>query len=173
MAGIRTFISLHPTEAIQTLMAAALRQMSSAAPDVKWEQENKLHATIKFLGDVAEPAMPSVLNAVERAVRETHPFSVTFRGVGAFPGGELAAVKERLDAALAPFGYPAEARAFHPHVTLGRVKDQRSAGHLTSMLENRNFDPQSMMVDSLFVMKSLLRPQGAEYSVLRQITLQP
>ncbi len=187
MAGIRTFIALHPPEDIRAAMASTLQEMQQRAPDVRWEEADKLHATIKFLGDVAEPMMPSVLSAVSRAVGDAHQFTVTFRHVGAFPsvrrpsviwigcenpGGELAAIKERLDAVLAPFGFPAEARAFHPHVTLGRVKDERRAAHLTSILEKCNFDARSTMVGSLFVMKSLLRPRGAEYSVLQQITLQ-
>ena len=154
--------------------------------DVKWELPYQLHATIKFLGDVEERSMPEILSAFRAATTGISRFMVTYHTVGSFPDnrhprivwigceegtGKLLQLKSNLDKLLLPLGFAIEDRKFHPHITLGRVKSSRNLYHLTPMLENCTFEPRVAVVEEVLVMKSLLKPQGAEYSVLQSIHL--
>ena len=159
-------------------------QLKESHADVKWELPHQLHATIKFLGDIEERTMPDVLSAIRSATKNISRFTVTYRDVGSFPDnrhprivwigceegtGILLQLKSNLDKLLLPLGFAVEDRKFHPHITLGRVKSSRNLYHLTPMLENCTFEPRVAVVEEVFVMKSVLKPQGAEYSVLQSI----
>ncbi len=159
-------------------------QLKESHADVKWELPHQLHATIKFLGDVEERSMPEILSAIRAATTGISRFSITYRSVGSFPDnrhprivwigceedtGRLLQLKNNLDKLLLPLGFAVEDRKFHPHITLGRVKSSRNLSYLTPMLENCTFEPRVAVVEEVLVMKSLLKPQGAEYSVLQSI----
>ena len=186
MASIRTFISFHPPEDIRDEMKKIQFQLKESHADVKWELPHQLHATIKFLGDVEERSMPDVLSAIRTATIGIKRFAVTYRLVGSFPDnrnprivligcddetGTLLQLKNNLDKLLLPLGFAVEDRKFHPHITLGRVKSNRNLSYLTPMLENCTFEPRVAVVEEVCVMKSMLKPQGAEYSVYQSIQL--
>ena len=89
------------------------------------------------------------------------------------PDGRLLPLKNALDSGLLPEGFEVEDRPFHPHVTLGRVKSLRGKNDLTPMLEKLTLEPRVATVAEIIVMKSTLKPQGAVYTVLKNIRLQP
>lgn len=186
MATIRTFISFRPPENVRDEIAKIQDQLKESHADIKWDLPQQFHATIKFLGDVEERTMPNVLSTIRRAIAGTPPFEITYQIVGSFPDnhhprivwigcedgrGTLLQLKNNLDKLLLPLGFVVEDRKFHPHITLGRVKSNRNVYHLTPMLENCTFEPRVAVVEDVLVMKSVLKPQGAEYSVLQSIHL--
>ena len=167
-------------------MGALQSELKKTGADVRWEASAKFHATIKFLGDIEESKLPTIIKKIEQKV-STHPcFDVSYEGVGTFPNrnhprviwigcenldGQLLRLKNDLDVSLVPHGFPIEERSFHAHVTLGRVKSERGIKDLLSMLENLTFEPRSAKAQSIVVMKSTLKPQGSEYSLLTSIPL--
>ncbi len=186
MASIRTFISFDPPEDIYRDIVALQDELRECRADVKWENRNQMHVTIKFLGGVEESMLPSVIDTVEQCAKNAKQFGVSFQELGAFPNkrrprvfwigcvnedGVLLKLKEDLDTTLRPLGFPVEDRAFHPHVTLGRVKERGNVRNLLSMLEKRIFEPHAARIDGIFVMKSVLKPSGAEHSALKAIRL--
>jgi hypothetical protein len=52
------------------------------------------------------------------------------------------------------------------------VRSNRRIHNLLSMVESLTFEPRSTIIDGIFVMKSVLRPQGAEYTVMKSIHFQ-
>ncbi len=188
LARIRTFIAFGTPLPIREAMTALQAELRASEADVRWESPEKFHATIKFLGDVEEAGLPGVLDDARSACASSPPFSVSYEGLGAFPAlrhprvvwigcvnedGVLGRIKDALDAGLLARGFPVEERAFHPHVTLGRVRSPRGLHNLTPILEKLTFEPRTGIISEILVMKSLLRPQGAEYSVVTSIHLQP
>lgn len=186
MASIRTFIAFDTPDSIRQKIAALQAELKAARADVKWEMQEKFHATIKFLGNVDEAILPNVIATIEKTVQPFHSFEVVYFSLGAFPtkkrprviwigcknaSGELQRMKEALDQSLLQYGFEIEDRAFHPHVTLGRVKSPRGLHDLTPMLEKRTFEPEPATIGGILVMKSVLTPQGAEYSVLKTVAL--
>ncbi len=181
--GVRTFISISPPPEVAVKMAELQQQLKPFGAGVKWERPDQFHATLKFLGDVDPRALPGVIAAVERASsgEGVSPFEVIYESLGVFPpagrprvlwigcsdpGGKLLELKTKIDSALLPLGFAVEDRPFHPHVTLGRVRDFH---HLTPIGEKCTFEPRSSLVDGIFVMKSTLTHEGGVYSRLHFI----
>ncbi|HEY6193050.1 MAG TPA: RNA 2',3'-cyclic phosphodiesterase [Bacteroidota bacterium] len=186
MGSIRTFIAFDTPSPVRDAMIALQEALAEADADVRWESPEKSHTTVKFLGAVDESILPGVLAATGSACREFRPFEVTYEGIGAFPDrrhpkviwigcrnddGSLASLKSSLDRALASFGFPIEDRPFRPHITLGRVRGPRGLRNLTPKLEKLTFEPRKETISEILVMKSVLRPQGGEYSALTSLHL--
>jgi len=186
MANIRTFIAFDSPEKVKEEISLLQRELAQSSADVKWESSDKFHVTIKFLGDVRVSILDDVIGEAEAAVKNFPSFGVGFGSLGAFPDkrsprviwigcdnpdGTLRKIKESLDRSLQRFGFEIEKRQYHAHITLGRVKSTKGIGNLTPKLEKLNFEPHNATIETIHVMKSLLSPEGAEYSVLKSIQL--
>ena len=186
MAFIRTFIAFDTPPIIKNEMSALQDKLKKSNADVKWEPSDKFHATIKFLGNVDEGMLPKVISSCESALNNLSAAEVVFQSLGCFPNnkhprviwigcensdGRLQLMKAALDQSLLTYGFEIEDRAFHPHITLGRVKIMGGINNLTPMLENLTFEPRRAIINEILIMKSILKPAGSEYSVLKTITL--
>ncbi len=85
---------------------------------------------------------------------------------------EVERLRVRIDETLVPLGFPREARPFHAHLTLGRVKN---VGRLDPLLESlRRIDVGEvgrMQVESVELMQSRLHPAGAIYTPVETVLL--
>ena len=186
MAPLRCFIAFDTPSAIREEMSRLQVELKKSSADVRWESSDKFHATIKFLGDVNEEVLPGILKRIEAVAAGSQAFEVVYGTLGCFPNrreprviwmgcanadGRLEALKHLLDVELLPFGFEIERRTFHPHVTLGRVKSPRGLKNLTPMLENLTFHPRNALIGEVLLMKSVLRPEGSQYSVIQSLTL--
>jgi len=186
MGSVRAFVAIRPPPDVISDVGAILSRLRSSDADFRWESVEKLHATVKFLGNVGESMLPLVYDATRRSAGDLGPFEVVFEKLGGFPdarhprvvwvgcrdvSGSLETFKGRLDDALTPLGFEKDDRAFKPHITLGREKSPRGLPHLLSLLENLTFEPRSASIDGIVVLKSVLHSQGAEYSLLHSIQL--
>jgi 2'-5' RNA ligase len=87
-------------------------------------------------------------------------------------GADLERLAAALDAALARQGFPAEARGFRPHLTLGRARDERRWGDLVRALQRHRDDCLGRQdVGAVVVMESRLAPEGPLYSVHEKVPL--
>ncbi len=188
MTTIRTFISFSPPEPIRQEMVTLQSKLKASDADVKWESTDKFHATITFLGDVNEDILPVILDNISKITEKHQTFDVIYEKLGVFPNKHhpkviwigctletdtLPLLKYDLDSMLSRFGIELEKRPFRPHVTLGRIKSEKNLAYLTPMLEKLTFEPRKARIDGIHVMKSVLHPQGAAYSILTTNHLQP
>jgi 2'-5' RNA ligase len=81
---------------------------------------------------------------------------------GAAPAAALAA---RVDEGLEALGFKREARAFSPHVTLGRVRQPHAQPRLAEALVS-TMSYGRVEVASISLMRSDLSPRGARYTEL-------
>jgi RNA 2',3'-cyclic 3'-phosphodiesterase len=161
--------------------------------EIRWVHPEGFHLTLKFLGSVQEEKLPEVLNVMGQIVPPFSPFSVNVGGVGAFPNtrdprviwigvhsmrDELALLQKAVEDGLQPLGFPREARAFHPHLTLGRFKsygrrpDSGVSGDLGKwLMENKRRECGRFEVKEVLLMKSDLKPSGAVYTPLATLHL--
>ncbi|HET9869490.1 MAG TPA: RNA 2',3'-cyclic phosphodiesterase, partial [bacterium] len=108
---------------------------------VRWVRPGDLHVTLRFFGELGADKEPGVGDLLAKAAARHRPFSISLRGLGAFPpagktrvvflGVEegrqaLAALAQEIakSAGLFGWGTPGE---FQAHVTLGRVGNADSA----------------------------------------------
>ncbi len=147
---------------------------------MRWVAPDGLHITVKFLGHVDADRFPAIQERLDRAVVGAKPFSVLLAGFGAFPSPRrprvvwagceaappLELLQDRIEREMQQLGFPVEARVFHPHVTLGRVKrgaKPRDLEGLEQRLANAAFDGE-FTVRSIDLMESTLHPAGARYT---------
>jgi 2'-5' RNA ligase len=71
------------------------------------------------------------------------------------------------------FGFQKEERAFHPHITFGRVKGTHNLARLTEAIKTITFEPMQSRCSELLLMKSDLQPSGSIYTILKSFPLQP
>ena len=186
MATLRTFIALETPEAERKLFSQIQSTLKESDADVKWEHESKFHTTIKFLGDTKEDLLPRIKANIAEIGKEHSPFVLTFDSVGFFPNWHnprivwigcnthiptVSHIKTRLDSILAPIGFEVENRPFHPHITLGRIKGDNGVKHLLSIAESLTFEPSTIEMKELILMRSTLRPEGSEYSIVEKFKL--
>ncbi|MBI5020300.1 MAG: RNA 2',3'-cyclic phosphodiesterase [Ignavibacteriales bacterium] len=186
MKLIRTFLAFDTPSIIKDEMEKLQSELKKSGADVKWERKDKFHATIKFLGDVKEETLPNVLNEIDSIVSTMEATQVIYQHLGAFPNkknpriiwvgcenseGILLNLKNTLDQTLSKFGFEIETRPFHPHITLGRIKSSNRLINLLPMLENLTFEPQKAIINEILVMRSILKPEGSEYSIIKNIPL--
>jgi 2'-5' RNA ligase len=181
VAALRTFISIPLPPEIREAVRDFSGLIRPFCGNAKWERTDKLHLTMKFLGDTDERLVPEILGAIGDAAALVPAFTLTVSGFGAFPaahrprilwigcgdaGGSLLALHLRLEERLAALGFEREDRPFHPHVTIARLRDDGVGPHLTSLPKNLNFDAHHTLVTEVFLMKSALQPAGSEYTVV-------
>lgn len=182
----RTFIALDTPDIVRRALIELQSKLKEAEADVKWEPKEKLHATIKFIGNVEENNLSPVTKTIEECLKNVPKFEVRYSRLGCFPSsyqprviwigcentdGMLARIKESLDHVLLAHGFKKEERDFHPHVTLGRVKSSRRIKNLIPLLQSVNFQPNSTICHEILLMKSVLKSQGSEYSTIRSFPL--
>lgn len=163
-----------------------LRDLGAMGRALKAVSADHLHVTLKFLGDVSLERTVGVGRALAEAARGVSAIDAKLRGVGAFPhagrpsviwaglvGAEpLLELSGRLEALLEQQGFAREARAFHPHVTLARVKS-RPPDELQALLKRHADSPfGAAPLRSIELYQSELRPQGPRYTVLARVEFQ-
>jgi 2'-5' RNA ligase len=185
MPGIRTFIALPTQSNVQQAIAEIQTKLKATQADAKWESQDKLHITLVFLGNVEQSKLESLSAALAKSVRQFPSFSITYESIGAFPNIknprvvwidtksnqtvlDLQAIAERI---CVEFGFPKEDRAFHPHITLGRVKETRNSVRLTEAIKTITFEPIETLCSEVLLMKSELHPSGSIYTILKSLPL--
>jgi 2'-5' RNA ligase len=157
--------------------------------DIKWVEEENLHFTLKFLGDVEVSAVPDLVNAVKTALAGVPAFTVRPLGMGFFPGaarprvlwvglqeelGSLQKSYELINRAHLTLGFPLEKRPFSPHLTLARLRS--GAGSETLVAKVNEMSPGieqfgSLKIKSMDLMQSELNRRGPIYTPLAKVEL--
>ena len=161
--------------------------MREAAPSVSWVTEERLHLTMEFLGEQPDDAVPELEAALTAATRGHAPVALTLRGLGAFPNlrsprivwlgveaePKLELLQHDLARACAELGYERDARAFRPHITLGRARSPLRAEAARALKTAARAVTWYANVEatSVDIMESRLLPSGARYGAVAAIPL--
>jgi 2'-5' RNA ligase len=188
---MRLFAAVFPPAEVAQRFAGAARGVARgfSANAVAWSRPEQIHLTLAFLGGVPRAKVGEFERALDEACRRGQRHLLQACGLGCFPApararvlwagldGDLAALdglKRALDENLAGLGYAPDKRPFHPHLTLGRVK-QWTAGdgrHLAAALPaGRQTEFGPCMVERVELMQSVLLPAGAQYTLVRSFPL--
>lgn len=188
MGRTRTFIGVDIGDAIRASTAALLKQLTKAAPDVKWATPESMHVTLLFLGEVDDRELHTVCKAVKAAAAGEPPFSLRVSGLGAFPTPRRPKVLwagisdgveplQRLHAALEErmldLGcYRKEERGYTPHLTLGRVTGETDAFTVAAEIPKReSWQGGRFAVEEVLVYSSENERGGPVYTVIGRAPL--
>ena len=178
--SIRCFIAIDIPDEIKTDLAKLQDSLRRQGGAVSWTRAEGIHLTLKFLGNVESDVIPQIAASLQDASRTVAPFSVVAEGVGCFPnsrrprvlwvgldgGKPLMEIQEAVEQATESLGYEREHRKFHPHLTLGRVRQPNGIDRLVKEMERLGFARHEFTATEIRLMRSELRPTGAVYSEL-------
>ena len=184
---MRIFVAIVPAaEEIERLYVAA-RELRQASFPIRWAPPENIHLTLKFLGEVTDDRIRELGDALARALADVGAFEIRLDGFGAFPSPRrpsvvwagvernphLEEVYERVEEALSGLGHPRETREFHPHLTLGRARKGTGPRQFAGLAERLGALSwtDTFGVDAVDVVRSELKPTGAEYDSLRRLEL--
>ena len=169
----RLFVAIRPPEMITDLLLDLMEGISGA----RWQDEEQLHLTLRFIGEVDRHVAADV-HAALGALH--HPaFDLALSGTGMFdrrgvpsilwagvsPQEPVRTLHKKIDHAMGRVGLEPERRSFHPHITLARLG--RGAGAVDSFLDKSGgFPSPGFRVNSFGLYESRLTPNGAIYSEL-------
>jgi len=162
----RLFFALWPDDAaagkLEALAAeVADRYRGRAVPRAR------IHLTLVFLGDASIEGAEAAIDAGDW---RTEPFALALDRTGSFARsrvawagcrevpGPLMALQDRLSQELRRRGFPIEARAFVPHITLAR--------HIGRVGRARSIEPIVWRVAEFTLVRS--DPGAGRYSILRR-----
>ena len=180
---IRLFVALQLAPEARKRLLSVCRGL----PGVRWQRDDQLHLTLRFIGEVEEPAIDDI-KSVLGAVRAT-PFSYDITAMGLFgtlakprilwagvaPKAPFLALHERIEQALVGCGLAPDGRRFSPHITLarfgrgGEVRARRLGAFIAA--HDPLFIP-GQAAEGFALYASFLSPSGAHYRIEESYPLQ-
>lgn len=179
----RLFITLKIPGEIKDKILDVCYELSESPELFKWEKPEKIHLTLKFIGEVEEEFVSSI--AKEIAFVENYNsfnFNVTkfgffFRNsvpiilwAGLQTDESIHRVVEELNERLSIFSIPVERRKFKPHLTMLRIK-KNPGKEFISKFEDYSFDNWNFNSSEISFIKSELSPTGARYTDIKKYKL--
>jgi RNA 2',3'-cyclic 3'-phosphodiesterase len=186
---VRCFVAVDVSPAVREALAARQAALARAAgrADVRWVDPERVHLTLRFLGETPEARLDGLIAALRTASAEHPVLHLAARGVGGFPTitrprvvwvgvdgdvTELVRLAGAVALALAPLGFPPETRPFSAHLTVGRVRSPRGLDRLVKALVAAGRpDLGAWTADEVVLYRSHLHPQGATYEALARLPL--
>lgn len=182
MPHLRLFVAADLPAVLLADVAAEQARLKPAYRSLRWLDTAGMHLTLKFLGAVPEERVGEAAAITAAIAKQTAPCVAETTPVDAFPGwrsprvvvlgcsvpAALAELHAKLEPAYANLGIAAETRAFRPHVTLARAREQRPK-RLDPPL--RAFPPHQFHIDQIVLYQSFLGAGGSKYQALGRWTL--
>jgi 2'-5' RNA ligase len=149
--------------------------------DAKPVESKNFHFTLQFLGEISEEIMHKIIRALRTI--EFSSFSITLKGVGAFPkskfprvvwigtdengGNMLIQLSKKVEKVMEPLGFFSD-KPFKPHITIFRIKNKIE--DITDELKSQKvIDFGIQEISSIKLKKSELTSSGPIYSDLEEI----
>jgi 2'-5' RNA ligase len=190
MKNLRTFVAVEISGEVKARAMSLIDRLKTSGIKASWSKPDKMHLTLKFLGDTPETLLADVCRAVQKASAGIACFELRFGGAGAFPSlqrpqtlwlgvqsglAEIMALQQSIDEALFQLRYPKEHRRFTPHLTLGRCRGgtpEQFAELRRIIEENAAFNGGVSIIEEVIVFESILE-RGTEpaYEVLSRTEL--
>lgn len=171
---MRAFIAVELSEEVRKKLAEFAKALDFEG--VRPVEQENLHITLFFLGEIDERTKGKVVDAMERV--SVAPFDLSVSGVGVFPnpnfirvawagceGEGLKQVYEQLAPEMRKLRY--EVEPFRAHVTVARVKSPEAKSRVQEVL--KKFEGQdfgSCGIKSIVLKKSTLTPKGPVYETV-------
>jgi 2'-5' RNA ligase len=140
--------------------------------------------TLKFLGDTEIAKLDLVGDQLEELAAVHAPLVIQLDKLGCFPnhrkprvvwvgvngGSTLQDIQRAVEDNLAPLGWPVESRKYHPHLTLGRVKNPQQV--VTARYPwGKQLVTGRQRANEICLIESDLQPSGPVYTVRRRARL--
>jgi RNA 2',3'-cyclic 3'-phosphodiesterase len=159
----RLFVALNPTDPVRDSLA----ELRDEIPRMQWTPLERIHLTLRFLGEQPAEALEKITTALETV--RVKSFFLEVEGVGGFPDRGnwrvlwagvgrshplLHQLRQQVDDALLGAGIQFELRPFVPHLTLGRCAEAPVAAVKQWARRHRDFTGPLWPISSFALMLS-------------------
>lgn len=177
----RLFIALNLPEPTIEYITKLRDDTYNSSAKIKWESEDKLHLTMKFLGDVGDYITELIIDRME--MLPFHKIETEFTEFGFFKrnnelkilyagikeNSEMTKLHSKVEEECGLLGFEKEPRKFKPHLTLLRIKGYEDLYQLVNF--NKKKINHKFAINSFSLLKSELKPTGSEYSIIKSFNL--
>lgn len=177
----RLFIALKLPEMV---VEDIVKMRDSLSPDPagthKWEDKNKLHLTLKFLGDTDDEKTGKVIEIMGKITSKYEKIFLRYDRFGFFmprifwfglrAENALFELVKDINNDLELLGFEKENRNFKPHITLLRIKGNLSE-KFVSAFTNFRLPETKFFASEIALMRSKLLPGGSVYSEIKKFNL--
>jgi 2'-5' RNA ligase len=179
---LRLFLAINLPAEVRREVHAATLPLRECAPDVAWVTEERLHLTLKFLGEQSVERLAEIEAAVAGVAGQHRELLMTLGGISAFPNfrrarvvwmgvaqeSRLELLHHDIEVACEQLGFELEGQPFRPHVTLARIKTPLLEARVKQMrrVAKQTEYRSEFIVRSIDVMQSELSTAGPAYTTL-------
>lgn len=188
---IRTFIAVDLPPSVLEALGQVSSQLQEKLPDtpVRWVNYQKMHLTLKFLGDISKENIGMVEKILQSEAAKRQAMEIGIGGIGAFPKmrhprviwigieapTDLFDLRRGIEDGVARLGYNYDKYDFTPHLTLGRISRKASARDVRK-IGNVLHEYQVgfigvARIEAVHLYRSDLSPEGAKYTRLYSAAL--
>ncbi|NLT49636.1 MAG: RNA 2',3'-cyclic phosphodiesterase [Ignavibacteria bacterium] len=173
----RLFIALEiPDEVKDKLIYLRNEIYGAGFKKIKWENKDKLHITLKFLGETEITLYPELKNTVSETVEKQKKTLLSFSEFGVLynntsprilltgteKNNELQCFKRNIDDRLSELGFEKESRRFDPHLTIFRFKRAEDS-IIEEKFLNKKIENVKFTTEKIVIYKSSLLKSGSVY----------
>jgi 2'-5' RNA ligase len=191
----RLFVAVPMPGHVRAVVQLVTEQLGAHDWPVRWVASESAHLTLHFLGDTAPERAELLRLGLAQAVARFRPFRLHLTVPGVFPdfrrprvlwvglGGEteqLIALAGAVGGALSALDIEIDHRPLHPHITLGRVRDEAPSS-LGASVEQAYRAPEiaaalgnssiAFDVEEVQLVRSFLERSGARHEPLARYPL--
>ncbi len=153
---------------------------------IRWVEPDKLHVTIKFLGDTYEDRIPIVSSVIRSTIKASGSFNIELKNVGIFgsryrprviwfgisDNEMLSTIANDLIINLDIEGFKNDRQNFVPHLTVGRIKHIEDKVLFNNEIKKfHDLFFQESFVERLILYESILTSKGPVYNEIESFNL--
>lgn len=199
VAPWRLFLAVPLPPDVIELVDRTVADLQKEGWPIRWTAPGHAHVTLHFLGEI-EPERAQILRmALPEVVARHQAFALRTADLGVFPkmkrprvlwlglygpAHRLHALRDAIGEHLAEYEFELDEREFHPHITLGRVRDTRNTrirdlpGAIRARFERAaesgevtHRSPRPIPVEEVQLVRSHLGREGARYEIVERFPL--
>ena len=195
----RLFVAVPLPDEVRDFMARIVADLKREDWPFRWVDADSGHLTLHFLGDTPPENAELLRMALYEPIRRHEAFNLRTADLGAFPAMKrprvlwlglwgpahrLESIRDDIGAVLDAFDFELDEKPFHPHITLGRLRETKNVrvSELPGKIRAR-FDelveqgvvtherPVPFPVREVQLVRSHLSHEGARYEVIQSYPL--
>jgi 2'-5' RNA ligase len=179
----RAFIATDPNDAVLNFYRQFAQDHADKAwtKNMRWTKPENIHLTLRFLGDINNEQSTYITEQLGGLLTQQNAFEIIVTSPQPFPSlhkarmlaslvqknTNLDSLAHAIETIAVAAGLEGERRPFRGHLTIARFR--KPVKGLSDLIK----EPSTavMPVDSVIFYKSVLTPQGPQYTQLKKFTL--
>jgi 2'-5' RNA ligase len=189
---LRAFIAVELPTAMLRRLGTEIAKLEELVDGraIRWVESEAIHLTLQFLGEIDDRTAGLIAGCLDEVCAKYLRMSLEVGGLGGFPNlnrprviwigirepdRSLSKLQAEIEGGVSKVGIDAEDRAYHPHLTLGRLRREANQSQVRLLADRLRMiqiaDLGSVDVEGISLMQSELTRAGAVYSRLHYAPL--